>query len=123
MANKDSTVVSATLDLVPSNKVGKTLSLTVRGSEAKFGWRFPTVRYAVNRLTIHLDTDDCILPEEDWNLDTIAIGVTFRGGKAVAAFPHAQDVLGKPGFLFDVGDRETNLVHVCLGQQLVNLGC
>lgn len=74
MANKDSTVVSATLDLVPSNKVGKTLSLTVRGSEAKFGWRFPTVRYAVNRLTIHLDTDDCILPEEDWNLDTIAIG-------------------------------------------------
>lgn len=68
------TLVSATLALSPTNKVGKTLGLTVRGGEAKVGWHFPTIRYAVSRIVLHFQTEDCSLPEEDWAFDAINLG-------------------------------------------------
>lgn len=59
------------LAFAPSNKVGKTISLTVRGSEGKAGWNFPTIRYAIRRFYLNFDIEDCVLPEEDWNIDGI----------------------------------------------------
>lgn len=68
------TLVSATLALSPTNKVGKTLGLTVRGGEAKIDWHFHTIRYAVSRVVLHFQTEDCSLPEEDWAFDAITLG-------------------------------------------------
>lgn len=68
------TLPSATLALSPTNKVGKTLSLTVRGGEAKLDWHFHTIRYAISRVVLHFQTDDCSLPEEDWAFDAINLG-------------------------------------------------
>lgn len=65
------TVINATLAPSPTNKVGTTLSLTVRGEEAKLGWHFRTIRYAVNRVVLHFQTAECSLPEEDWAFDAI----------------------------------------------------
>ncbi|UCI28428.1 hypothetical protein [Mesorhizobium sp. B2-8-5] len=67
-------LVSAKLALSPTNKVGKTLGLTVRAGEAKIGWHFPTIRYAVSRIVLHFHTEDCSLPEEDWAFDAITLG-------------------------------------------------
>ena len=47
-------------------------------------------------------------------IHAVTAGVSLGCGEAVTPLPHAQGVLGQPGFLFDAGDRETNLVHVCL---------
>ena len=46
------------------------------------------------------------------------VGVTVRYGKSVAAFPHAEDVLGEPGVALDCGNVETWVIHICPEQML-----
>ncbi len=65
------TVVDASLSLALSNKAGKTLGLTVRGTEVAVGWRFPSIRYSVNRIILHFEVSGCSFPEEDWTFDAI----------------------------------------------------
>jgi len=65
------TVISASLSLALSNKAGKTLGLTVRGTEVAVGWRFSTIRYSVNRIVLHFEAVGCSFPEEDWTYDVM----------------------------------------------------
>ncbi len=67
------TVVSASLSLSATNKIGKALGLTVRGEEVKASWRFPSIRYSVNRVFIHFESDECSFPEEDWAYDPVTL--------------------------------------------------
>ncbi|WP_133117151.1 hypothetical protein [Mesorhizobium sanjuanii] len=67
------TLIEASVSLSPTNKVGKTLGLTVRGEEAKAGWRFPTIRYSINRVVLHFEANECLFPEEDWAFDTTTL--------------------------------------------------
>jgi hypothetical protein len=67
------TLIDASISLSPTNKIGKTLGLTVRGDEAKSGWHFPTIRYSINRVVLHFDANDCLFPEEDWAFDAVAL--------------------------------------------------
>ncbi len=53
-------------------------------------------------------------------VETLALGVAQRRGKAIATLPHAQQVLRQAGVAFDGGDaqlrRDLDGIHVCLGQ-------
>jgi hypothetical protein len=66
-------VVSATLSTVPTNRVGTALGLALRADEARVGWRFPSIRYAVRRITVHFELADCEFPEEYWAHDVISL--------------------------------------------------
>jgi len=66
-------LIDASISPTPTNKIGKTLGLTVRGDEAKAGWSFPTVRYSINRVIIHFEAKECLFPEEDWAFNDVTL--------------------------------------------------
>ncbi|WP_137934920.1 hypothetical protein [Mesorhizobium comanense] len=66
-------VVSASLSLSATNKIGKVLGLTVRGEEAEANWRVPRISYSVNRVLIHFEAEGCTFPEEDWAYDPVTL--------------------------------------------------
>jgi hypothetical protein len=67
------TLIDVSISPTPTNKIGKTLGLTVRGDEAKAGWSFPTVRYSINRVIIHFEAKECLFPEEDWAFNDVTL--------------------------------------------------
>lgn len=73
------TVINASLISSPTNKTGVALGLTLRGTEARIGGHFPSIRYSINRVLIHFESNECSFPEDDWAYDAINLIETKVG--------------------------------------------